>query len=319
MKSAPVSGQALRKRFHLTFFERAEQMSVNIPNLYVQQFATTVQLLLQQKGSKLRQSVMSGTHVGKQASPVDQIGSVDMVPVTGRFQPMGRVDAAVDRRWVFPSDFDLPQLLDSFDKLRLLIDPTSSYVQNAVYAAGRQIDKLIISAINGANYTGVNGTTSIAFPSGQQIAANFGASGNVGLTVSKLREARRILMAGNLDLDDPMNQLYAPIGAQQHDNLLAEAQVINMDYNDRPVLVEGKITRFLGINFIHTELNQVSGSSTLVPVYAKSGMYLGIWGDISTSISKRNDLQGEPYQAYAYLTAGATRLEEKKIVQIACN
>jgi hypothetical protein len=242
-----------------------------------------------------------------------------MLPVSGRFQPMGRVDAAFDRRWIFPNSFDLPQLLDSYDKLQMLIDPTSSYVQNAVYAAGRQLDRLIISAINGTNYTGTQGTTPVAFPAAQQVAANFGAAGNVGLTVAKLREAKRILMSANLDLDDPMNELYCPIGAKQHDNLFAESQVVSLDYNDRPVLAEGKITRFLGINFIHTELNQVSGSSTLVPVYAKSGLYLGIWGDVSTSISKRNDLQGEPWQAYCYLTAGATRLEEKRVVQLACN
>jgi hypothetical protein len=101
--------------------------------------------------------------------------------------------------------------------------------------------------------------------------------------------------------------------------------VISSDFNggDRPVLKEGKVIRFLGINFIHTELavataQQLSGD-VLLPVFAKSGMHLGIWNDIKTSISQRNDLSGEPWQAYVYMTAGATRLEEEKIVQIACN
>ena len=53
-------------------------MSVNIPTHYVQQYSTNVQLLLQQKGSRLRQAVMSGQHVGKQASPVDQFGKVEI-------------------------------------------------------------------------------------------------------------------------------------------------------------------------------------------------------------------------------------------------
>lgn len=294
-------------------------MSVNLPSLFVQQFATNVQLLLQQKGSKLRQSVMSGSHVGKQASPVDQIGSINMQPVTGRFQAMGRVDATVDRRWVFPTDYDLPQLIDSFDKLRMLIDPTSSYVQNAVYAAGRQLDSLIIAAAAGTAKTGETATTSTTLPSGQSIAVNFGASASTGLTVAKLREAKRILMAANLDLDDPMNELYCVVKAKQHDNLLAEAQVISTDFNDKPVLVEGKITRFLGVNFIHSELVTANGSSQdLVPLYAKSGMYLGTWNDISTDISQRKDLQALPWQAYVYLTAGSTRLEEKRVTQIIC-
>jgi hypothetical protein len=292
-------------------------MSINIPTHFVQQYATNIALLLQQKGSKLRNAVMSGAHVGKQASPVDQIGSIEMQPVSGRYQAMGRVDAATDRRWVFPSDFDLPQLIDSFDKLKLLQDPSSSYVQNAVYAAGRKMDSLILAAINGTSKTGETGSTSTTLPSAQKVAYNFGASGGVGLTVAKLREAKKILMAADLDLDDPMNQLSCVVKAKQHDNLLAEAQVISLDYNDKPIMVEGKIQRFLGINFIHSELVETS-TYDLVPVFAKSGVYLGVWNDIATDISQRKDLQGLPYQAYVYMSAGATRLEEERVVQIAC-
>lgn len=121
-------------------------MSVNIPTHYVQQYSTNISLLLQQRGSKLRGTVLTGSHVGKAASPVDQIGKVEMQPVTTRFAQMGRVDAPTDRRWVYPSDFDLPQLIDTFDKLRTITDPSSAYVQNAVMAAGRQFDKLLCSA-----------------------------------------------------------------------------------------------------------------------------------------------------------------------------
>src|SRR6185437_13859136 len=155
-------------------------MSVNLPTFYVNQYATNVQLRLQQKGSKLSPYVMSGSHVGQQASPVDQISAVVMQPVTQRFAPIGRVDAATDRRWVFPSDFDLPQMIDSFDKLRLLIDPQSHYVQNAVFAAGRQYDDLIIAAQSGTNKTGVSAGTSTVRLAGNDVAVNFGASADLG-------------------------------------------------------------------------------------------------------------------------------------------
>jgi hypothetical protein len=139
------------------------------------------------------------------------------------------------------------------------------------------------------------------------------------LTVAKLREAKRILMAADLDLDDPMNVLTCAVGATQHDNLLAEAQVISLDFNEKPVLMEGKIVRFLGINFVHTELLESSSGDKLIPVWAKSGMHLGLWNDITTDISERKDLQGLPWQAYVYMSAGATRIEEEKVVQIACD
>ncbi len=292
-------------------------MSVNIPSHFAQQYATNVELLLQQKDSRLRSLVTVGQYIGEQASPVDQVGSVGMQAVTGRFEAMPRVDAAVDRRWVQPSDFDLPQMIDSFDKLRLLTDPNSVFVQNAVAAAKRQMDDTIISAFFGTAKTGKTGSTSTTFPAGNIVAVNQGASGNTGLTVAKLREARRLLRAAEVDLD--MDPITAVISAKQEDNLLAEAQVISLDYNDRPVLVSGRLQSFLGINFVHSErLSANATPSRLVPVFAKSGMHLGVWNDITTDISQRKDIRGLPFQAYVYMTIGATRLEENKTVQILC-
>lgn len=293
-------------------------MTINIPGHFVSQFSTNIELLLQQKESKFLPYVTQGSYKGKAASPVDQIGAVAMQPTAGRFSPMGRVDAAVDRRWVYPSDFHLNQLLDSFDELRLITDPKSKFVENAVAAAKRQQDDLIISALFGTAKTGETGATSTTFPSGNQVAVNYGAASNVGLSVAKLREAKRLLMANQVDLDsDP---LICVVTAKQHDNLLAETQIISMDFNERPVLVEGRIMRFLGINFVHCE--RLANDATpyrRIPVWAKSGMHLGIWNGITTSVSQRNDLESEPWQAYVKMTMGATRLEENKIVEIKCN
>lgn len=292
-------------------------MSVNIPNHYAQQFATNVQLLLQQEDSRLRGLVTSGQYIGEQASPVDQIDSIEMQAVTGRFEAMPRVDADTARRWVTPLDFDLPQLIDSFDKLRLLTDPGSVYVKNAVSAAKRKMDDVIIDAFFAAAKTGKTGSGSTSFPAGQQVAVNQGASGNTGLTVAKLREARRILRAAEVDLD--MDPITCVVSSKQEDNLLAEAQVISLDFNDRPVLVDGRLKSFLGMNFVHSERLDTDGSSyRRVPVFAKSGMHLGIWNDITTDISQRKDIRGLPFQAYVYMTIGATRLEEEKVVEIKC-
>lgn len=293
-------------------------MSVNTPTVFAQQYATNIELLLQTKGSRLRQYATFGTYKGKAASPVDQLGAVEMQEVITRFGPMGRVDAPFDRRWIYPKDWDLPQLIDTFDKLRMLTDINGIYTQNAVNAAGRKMDLLLLSALHGDAKTGTDGSTTIALPTTQKVAINFGAAANTGLTVAKLREARRILMAADIDLD--MDPMFAAVTAADHDNLLGEAQVISMDYNnyqDRPVLKEGKIERILGINLIHTEQVISAGGVGYVPVWVKSGLHLGIWNDVTTDISQRKDLQGIPWQIYVYMTMGATRLEEKRTVEIA--
>jgi hypothetical protein len=293
-------------------------MSLNIPTHYVQSYSTSVSLLLQEKGSKLRSAVTEGAYVGSQASPVDQFGSVEMQAVTTRFAPMPRVDATTDRRWVFPSDFDLPQMIDSFDKLRLLTDPESVYVVNAVYAAGRQIDTVIIQAFMGTAKTGVAGATSTSFTAGNEVDVAVGGS-NSRLNVQKLLTVKETMRINHVDFET--DQVFCALTAKDESALLNEIQIISSDFNggDRPVMKDGKITRFLGINFIYCELVESVAAGTNevnVPVWAKSGMHLGIWNDVKTSISRRHDIQSEPWQAYVYLTCGATRLEENKVYNI---
>lgn len=291
-------------------------MSINIPTHYVQQYSTNIELLLQQKGSKLRNAVTTGSHVGKQASPVDQFGAVEMQPVSGRYNPMGRVDAAADRRWVFPSDYDLPQLIDEFDKLRLITDPASSYVTNAVMAAGRQMDRLICSAFTGTAKTGETGGTSTSFATANEVDVAVGGA-NSKLNVAKLKAVKELMMANFVDFD--MEEVYVGITAADHASLLNEVQVVSTDFNSRPVLVDGKVTEFLGFKFIHCELIEtvLAGTNEVtLPVWVKSGMYLGIWNDIQNTVSRRHDLQGEPWQIYTRMTAGASRLEEDKVYAI---
>lgn len=294
-------------------------MASGIPVFYVQQFSANIQLKLQQQGSRLRAAVMSGSHVGSQASPVDQFGAVNANKVTGRYNPMPRTDAPADRRWVSPQDYDINQLLDTFDELRLLVNPTAAYVENATYALGRAIDSEIISGLTGSNFVGNAGTTSVSLPASQIVLVAQGAASPVNLTVAKLRAARKILRTNEVDFDK--DKIYTAITATNEDTLLSEVQVVSTEFNDKPVLVEGRLMRFLGIDMIHTELLQTgtddqSGTSTAVPVWAKSGSYLGMWNDIQTKVSQRDDLQSIPYQAYAKGTFGGTRLEEKKVVQI---
>ena len=291
-------------------------MSANLPTHFVQQYSTNIALLLQQKGSKLSGTVSRGSHVGKAASPVDQFGSIEMQPVTGRFNPMTRVDAPTDRRWVYPSDFDLPQLIDEFDKLRLITDPSSAYVQNAFMAAGRQYDRLILGAVLGTAKTGEAGGTSTAFTAGNEVDVAVGGA-NSKLNVAKIKAVKELMMSKFVDFD--MEEVYIGITAADHASLLNEIQVISSDFSTRPVLMDGKVSEFLGFKFVHCELIETALAGTnevTLPVWCKSGMYLGDWNQMNNSVSRRNDLQGEPWQVYTKMTAGSTRLEENKVYAI---
>ena len=293
-------------------------MADNIASVYAVQYGTNISLLLKQKGSKLRGAVQTGSYKGKQSEVVTQYGATSARAVSTRYQPIVPVNTPNNRRWVFPEDYDWADLIDNFDKLRLLADPQSAYSQNGLYAMGRAIDDVIISGIFGANKTGEAGGTTTNFDTAnQQVAVNYAAAGNVGLTVDKLREARRILMENEVDLD--AEPAYCAISAEQHDDLLGQLQVTNADFNtDAPVLQDGKVTRFLGINFIHTERLPTSSGFRRCPVWVPSGVHLGMWNDIASNVTQRRDLSSHPFQVYLMGTFGATRTEEKKVVDILC-
>jgi len=298
-------------------------MSVNIPTWYVQQYNQNIQQLVQQKVTRFRAACMTGSHVGTLASPIDQIGTVEMQDVVGRFAPMGRVDALTDRRWLAPLDADLPQLIDTFDKLKILTDPNGIYVTNAVAAANRKFDDRIGNAFFASAQTGVTGGTSTVFDATNQVVGvNVGGTAS-GLNVAKLERGRRILLSNEVALED--EPIFVGITAIDHESLLNEIQVISLDFN-REVAYDanGIIKSWRGFNFIHSERSWItttatddqSGTSRQLPMWVKSGMYLGVWNEIETAVDIRADIQGRPWQAYTKMSANSTRLEEKRIVKI---
>lgn len=289
--------------------------------LYTTQYATNLELLLQQKGSKLRGRVREGFHVGKMASPVNQVGAISLKAPAGRFAPKGRTDSEFIRRWVFPQEGEIDQLIDSFDELQTIVDPKSAYTENAANAVGRAWDDAIIVGATGTAQTGQDASalSSESFNTGNfQIASTFGSSAASGLTVAKLIEAKRILRHYHNDLE--MDQLTAVIGSNQEADLLNQVQVVSTEFNDRPVLVDGQVKRFLGFDVVHSErLPQTTVNTTRgVLIFVKSGVYLGIWKDMTNRVTIRNDLSGEPWDLYTQAMFGATRLQPGKVIQVLC-
>lgn len=317
-------------------------MSVNVNTAFVQQYSTNIQMLLQQQGSRLRSAVQNYSFQGKAASMAEQFGQVSPVRNQSRHSDTPLISTPQDKRWIYPNDYDWADLIDNQDKLRMLIDPSGPYTMAGVWAMGRAIDDEIIAGFFNANNTGENGTTSTntlyAYNgNSQSVAATVGAASATGLNIAKLRAAKRKLLEADLDIDN--DQLFAVISAKQHDDLLNEAQAVSLDYNTRPVLVDGKITQFMGFNFIHSERipgaanfnsainpaitsadsdgSYVAGSRWMVPVFAKSGLALGMWNDIQTSVDRRPDKRNS-WQVYVTGTFGGARLEEKRCVLINC-
>jgi hypothetical protein len=294
-------------------------MPDNITVATVQQYKANVELLLQQEGSRLRNAVSTGTHVGKAASIVEQFGSATAQLKVGRHADTPLLDLSQDKRWVFPLDYEWASLVDNEDQLRAIIDLTSPYARAGAAAMNRAIDDVILTAIFGTNFTGENGTTSESFGtlgSGTyDVGVNTGGTASA-LNVAKLQLAIRTLMTANKgELTEPV---YGAISSYEHDSLLKEIQVVNKDYSNGAVLEDGKVKRFMGVDFIITERLTVTSGNRLIPVWLKSGVYLGLWKDLMTEITKRSD-KSYATQVYLCMTLGATRTQLGKQIRIQCD
>lgn len=290
----------------------------DIEALRTQEYSTNLALLSQQMMPKLAPYVTSQSASGSKAfRMLSQIDETEASLRSTSAKPAVNIDIEHDGRWVYPLMYDWGKVIDDIDLLQTNISPQGAYVRSAIAALNRKQDDLFVSAFFGTSQTGETGGTATSFDSNNVVAVNLSGS-NEGLTVQKLREAQKILLDNNVDIDN--EQIYVGLAPKQHDDLLALTQVVSTDFNDRPVLVDGRVRQFLGMNFvISTRLATDSNSYRRLPVWTPSGMGKGVWKEISGVIRKRPDLQGEPDYAEASMMCGFTRLEEAKCVEIKCD
>ena len=285
-------------------------MSTQITTAFVNQFSANIQMLSQQMGSILRAAVDVESVNGEKAF-FDQVGEAAAVLRTSRHADTPLIDTPHSRRMVTMSDYEYADLIDDQDKVRLLVDPTSTYSRAAAAAMGRAMDDVIISAALGTAQTGKDGATSTALPSAQKIAV--AAS---GLTIAKLVSAKEILDSGNVDPSIPRHIVVSP---KQVSDLLNNTTVTSSDYNTVKALAMGEINTFVGFQFhVSNRLNTDGSGDRQVIAFASDGIKLAVGKEPAARIDERAD-KSYATQVYYCQSIGATRMEESKVVEIACS
>jgi hypothetical protein len=285
----------------------------NITTAMVKQFGANVDILSQQKGSKLRGAVRVETGIVGEEAYIDQLASTTAQKKTTRNADTPLIKSDHRRRRLTMYDYEWADLLDKQDKLKILSDPTNKYAMNAAYAMGRAMDSAIIAAATGTAYTGKAGGTSTAMTT-----ANVIASSSTVMTLAKLRQAKYLLDAADVDPDE---ERYIAVGARQVYDLLGDTTLTSADYNTVKGLVEGRVDTFLGfkfimVNLLDLETGGTNGDRTCI-AWAKNGLCLGIAQDVQTDIGPRRD-KSNAVQVYQCMGIGSTRTEEAKVVSIAC-
>ena len=100
--------------------------------------------------------------------------------------------------------------------------------------------------------------------------------------------------------------------------MLNNTTVTSQNYNTVRSLVQGEVSTFVGFQFITSNRLNDDGTSRLCFAFAQDGMKLAIGKDVTARIDERSD-KSYSTQVFYCSVFGATRMEEEKVVQIACN
>ena len=285
-------------------------MSDQITTAFMQQYKAGIEILVQQKGSRLRSCVRVEDQVGKQ-SFYDQLGSTTVRERTVRHGDSPYIATPHSRRMCILKDYDWGDYIDSEDKIRTLNDPSNQYTVNAAFAFGRKIDEVLLDAASGDAKTGETGGDTTPLPSTQKIG------GSVPMSLALLLQAKEILDENETDPDQPR---YIACTAAQITSLLNTTEVKSSDFNTVKALASGQINTYLGFEFkrVNSGLFNTVGSDDACIAWSRPGLLLAIGAELVARVTERSD-KGFSWYAFNRMSFAATRMQEELVVEIACN
>lgn len=291
---------------------------IEIETWQKQAFKDGITHLAQQQGSKLRGAVTLETDLDGIKKFYNQMGSVDGEEITERHPDTPILGTPTARRMITATPWHWGDMVDNIDKLETLESPENDYVIAGSYAWGRFLDSRIVNAFNATAYVGKEGNQTKSLPSSMVIDADLDDDGNnENLSLDKLRRARTLIEDQDVDTDAPMNRLHIACTTWEIEHLLGLDEVISSDYNTVKALADGRLNEYMGFTWhkISPTILEKSGDIRSCFLWAESGMKLATYPELITDVYKRGD-KSQNIQVYVWGQAGATRMEETKVVEI---
>lgn len=283
-------------------------MSQQITEAFVQQFADNFMHVAQQKMSRLESTVTIEPNIVGMSKSINRLGQRTAQRRTQRHGDTPINDQPHSTRFVDLYDWEDGDMIDDQDKIRMLVDPTSDYVKAMVASMNRAKDDVIISSLGGNSRSSQG---NIILPASQKIA-----SGGVGLTKTKIIQAKKIFRQNEAD-EEAGEELYMVYHANALVDILADLQLTSADFMSIKLLQEGNLKgTWLGFRWVPSERLPKVGTTRFCYAYAKSGVTLGKGKDITTKVGE-DPGKGFNVRVYAKQSIGSVRVEEEKVVEIA--
>ena len=268
---------------------------------YIKRWSDEVHTAYQQRGPKLKGAVRVVTGVKAKTygfhkfTKYDETGTspttIVQTPALGSDFTNVAADFGITN--VTLLDYNAPQYIKEIDLDWTNVDWRKDHQMNQAMALGRQFDGLIITKLDAAT----PGTTVTA---------------SSGLTYEKVLEVTTAFNKGDVDPDDR----YIVISPEALEDALGETEFTSRDYGPFQSVLQGKMTRVLGMTWIcHTGLSS-AGSPLVDACYAFNKRAIGVaMGD---DIRTRIDLIPEKAQwlINSRLVMGAEVIDTAGLVKV---
>ncbi len=295
-----------------------------ITTAFQPKFESVWRRLVQQSDSRLEKAVSHQSGCTGEVVYHDQISPIEVTELTARLQatPISEID--VQKRALYPLKYAVPKHFDEFDEKLLAAQsmPTSQTFVEIKSGMNRKKDDIIIAAALGTAKTGVNGATNVVLPAGQKLLVDRGTGTNENMTIERWLDVKQLMEENEVfgqDAQDMGDEAYIVLGSKQLRSLYDEAKITSSDYaGELAALYRGEIDKFLGFNVIRSERLPVATDIRSCFAFVKSGIQFDTWVDPTMTLSIRNDYN-DALQLRGKMQLGATRLEEKKVVEIPCD
>lgn len=291
-------------------------------------YANSVRMVAQQTRDPFAGRVIDTPASGEAKSATDMLDDGEYVYGEERSRRNVEIPVTGTRRWLIrPPVIKSGQYFDVEDDLDGQITPNSAKVKihttrvmrgkaDRTLGIRKVDDKFVVSdgGIMGYATEGKRPLHKKALPASQYMP-----HGGTGLTLAKLRAAKKHLRSLDFGVEDT-DQIYCAITAEQEDDLLAIAEASKDSLNAFSIeqLREGKPTRLMGIEWVMTNRLPVNAAEhRLLPMWTRNNVERGIWEDVNGKLWNDTGADDLPYcRVRAFIDC--VRIEDEGVVVIEC-
>lgn len=294
-----------------------------INSAFINEYRANVIHLAQQGESRLRPNVTEVSSSGENyyfeffnqiSTDGDTTTNPDYDVALGVFEKTGRraetqyYDDEWTNRGTKNRTFNTTLTFENEDKLQMLVDPQSTYVQGNAMAMRRAYDRLIIEAAT-ADTTNKAGDT-IVLPAGRTIG-----DGTAPISFDMVTEVQELFLQSEVMMDIGK---VAVIGPTQVRKLLQLTEQTSSDYVNREALQNltqfGVVPNWMGFRWIVSNfLEAPAGGELNLLFFSPKAIGLVVNQDIRVKISEEGTMS-YMWQVFTEFNASATRLEDEHIV-----